>query len=104
MTGFTIQEKHGDTELTYRVHKNGNHSGNVTVQVNGVSVLEDSNFTTVRELMSALSRAEIAGLIRANKDAEALSMGDEGSQHFIKYAMENLKRMVHGSSAEDKQG
>ena len=96
MTGFTIEEKHGDLNLTYNIHKNGSHSGAITVLLNGDTVLEECNFTTVRELTAALNRAEIAGLIRANKEAEAQSMGDDASQHFIKYALENLRRMTVG--------
>ena len=96
MTGFTIEETHGDIKLSYHIHKNGTHSGAITVTVNGVDVLEQCNFTTVRELTAALNRAEIAGLIRANKEAEAQSMGDDGSQHFIKYALDNLRRMTTG--------
>jgi hypothetical protein len=98
MTGFTIKESFGDLDIEYQITKNGAHSGAINGFINGSPIIEDLNFTTAHELCSALHRAQLAVLSRANQEAITKSaLGSEGSQHFIQYAVEHLKRMSMGA-------
>lgn len=96
MTGFTIEEQFGHNAVRYDIHKNGKHSGAVTAYLNGEPVIEEVNFTTAQELSSALSRAQVAILSRSNADANITSMESDAGQDFVKYAVDDLRRMSSG--------
>jgi len=96
MTGFTIEENFGANTVRYDIHKNGKHSGAVTAYINGDPVIEELNFTTAQELSSAISRAQVAVLARSNVDASITAMETEPSQDFVKYAVDNLRRLATG--------
>lgn len=96
MTGFTLHEDFGGNAVQYDIHKNGKHSGAVTAYMNGEPVIEELNFTTAQELSSALSRAQVAILSRSNPDATISSMESDAGQEFVKYAVDNLRRMATG--------
>ena len=98
MTGFTIKEQFGDMEIEYQINKNGTHSGSINGFLNGDPVIEDLNFTTAMELSSALQRAQLAVLSRTSREAVTRrAMETEGSQNFVKYAVDHLRRMSMGS-------
>jgi hypothetical protein len=98
MTGITIKESFGNLDIDYNITKNGAHSGAISASINGDPVIEDLNFTTVAELSSALTRAQIAVLSRSNSEAITRSaLESDGSQHFIKYAVDHLRRMSLGA-------
>lgn len=98
MTGFTIAEKIGDHDVVYEIYKNGKHSGAITVFLDGNTVLDGENFTTVMELASALQRSQVAVLSRAATSEEIMqsTAGSEASEHFIKNAVDHLKRLTGG--------
>jgi hypothetical protein len=98
MSKLTIKESIGDINVEYTIVKNGAHSGSINAYIDGNPVIEDLNFTTAAELSSALHRAQVAVLSRTNTEALSRSaMETEGSQHFIKYAVDHLRRMSMGS-------
>lgn len=98
MSGLTLKENFGDMEVEYFITKNGAHSGSINAFIDGNPVIEDLNFTTANELSSALHRAQIAVLSRTNQQAITRSaMETDGSQHFIKYAVDHLRRMSIGA-------
>lgn len=101
MTGFSIRENHGDSVVEYRIRKTGSFSASITATIDGDPIIEDVNFTTAAELSSALHRAQVAVLIRMGSSMAHRSMEDNGAQRFIKYAVEHLKKMTHGSSHQD---
>lgn len=98
MTGFTIKESFGELEIEYAITKNGMHSGSISGFINGDPVIEDLNFTTANELSSALQRAQLAILSRANQEAVIKSsLASDASQHFVKYAVDHLRRLSMGA-------
>lgn len=95
MTGFVMKEKFGDLDISYEIKKNGQHSGAISGYINGDPIIEDLNFTTAFELCTALQKAQMAILTRANTAAVIhSSLDDVRSQHFIKYAVEHLRKLA----------
>jgi len=94
MTALTIKESFGDKELEYIIAKNGDHSGVISVIMDGNTLVDKLEFTTTRELTNALVRAEITALTRVNTDAIVKSsMTTPATQSFIKNSIDYLRSL-----------
>jgi hypothetical protein len=94
MTGLTIKEDVGGSEIEYKIEKNGDHSGVISVSMAGNILVDKLGFSTTRELTNALVRAEITALTRINTDSIVRSsMASPASQDFIKNSIKYLREL-----------
>ncbi len=95
MIGFKLKEVVSGVDVEYSIEKNGTHSGQINVTVNGDPVIENLNFTTAFELAYALQRAQIAALSKTCEAATVKSALEGGmAQEFVKNMSDHLRKMA----------
>tara|TARA_R110000824_G_scaffold283036_5_gene471369 strand:- start:322 stop:627 length:306 start_codon:yes stop_codon:yes gene_type:complete len=94
MTQIRFKENFCGVECEIQIRKNGDHSGSILVLTGDQVVIDNLNFTTSMELSTALQRAQVAILTRANKSATTKSALIVGPvQDFIKNSTDYLKKL-----------